>query len=91
MNISSSLYENEVKKTLKKPELESFQYVNKFKTALIGFFLFIMLSHNVAYKILDLIVKLFASHTDIIDEDGNPMPLGIFINAFITAIILFIF
>lgn len=86
-----NLVENNYKKKEFSEEIEKFQYKNKFKTALIGFILFIILSHNVSYKILDLIIKLFTNRNDIIDENMNPLPLGIFINAVIIAFILFIF
>lgn len=73
------------------PKLGEFQYVNKFKSALYAFILFIILSHKVAYKILDLIIKVFTNNIDVIDENDNPIMLGTIIMAFLVAIIIFIF
>lgn len=69
---------------------DKFLYVCKFKTALYGFIFFIILSNKVAYKILDIVFKLFTNRNDIIDINDNPLPFGIFINALILALILFI-
>lgn len=70
---------------------ESFQYVSKFKSAIYAAILFILLSHRVAYKVLDLIVKVFTSSIDIIDENENPQILGTLIFACIIAAVIFIF
>ena len=37
-------------------------YVNKFKTAFYGFFLFIILSLPVSYKIVDMIAKIISNN-----------------------------
>lgn len=74
-----------------KSKSKPFLFINKFKTAVIAFILFIILSNKVSYKILDLILKLFSKNTEIIDDEDNPLLLGIFINAFILAFLLFIF
>ena len=75
----------------KNNELEKFSYINKFKTSVYGFFLFLILSHKISYKIINIIIELFTRRTDIINDDGEPLPLGLFINASILAIFLFIF
>lgn len=72
-------------------KMPNFEYVNKFKSAAIGFVLFIVLSHNVSYKVLDLILKTFNSNILIIDSSGQPQILGTLIFAIIIAVILFIF
>jgi hypothetical protein len=68
-----------------------FQYVNKFKSALYVFILFIILSHKVAYKVLDIILKVFTNNIEVIDNNENPMILGTIIMSFILAFIIFIF
>jgi hypothetical protein len=75
----------------KNDEMVKFSYANKFKTAVYGFFLFLILSHKVSYKILNMVINLFTNRADIINDDEEPLPLGLFINASILAIILFIF
>ncbi len=72
-------------------DIGGFQYVNKFKSAIYAFILFILLSHKVAYKILDLIIKVFTNNVEVIDENENPLLLGTFIMATLMAIIIFIF
>ncbi len=74
----------------KKPE--GFQYINKFKTAIYGFILFIILSNKVFYKILDIIVKLFTNNTHILDDDNEtPTIYATFIGGIIMFVVLFIF
>lgn len=68
-----------------------FQYKNKFKSAVYVFLLFILLSNKTAYKILDIIIKVFSSNIDIIDDCESPLFVGIFIMAFIMALIIFVF
>ena len=72
-------------------DTRNFQYVNKFKSALYAAILFIILSHKVAYKILDLIIKVFISSIEVIDEDENPQILGTIIMALIIGFIVFLF
>tara|TARA_B100000795_G_scaffold269488_1_gene259016 strand:- start:1020 stop:1277 length:258 start_codon:yes stop_codon:yes gene_type:complete len=72
-------------------EQERIYHVKKFKTALYGFIIFIILSTKVSYKILDIIIKIFRPSTnDIIDSNDNPMTLGIVLNAFIFSVIIFL-
>lgn len=65
-------------------------YTNKFKTSVYVFILFILLSHQVSYKILDMIIKIFMNNIEIINEYGEPMPLGILIMGIIVSLITFI-
>jgi hypothetical protein len=74
-----------------KKEFPKFLYTNKFKSAVYAFILFILLSHKISYKITNIIFSIFTSRNDIINENGDPLPLGIFINAFVLAILIFIF
>lgn len=73
------------------PKKEQFQYINKFKSAIYASILFILLSHKVAYKVLDLIIKVFTNNLDVIDDNDNPLILGTLIFAAIIALIIFIF
>lgn len=68
-----------------------FQYKNKFKSAVYVFVLFVLLSNKVSYKILDLIVQVFSSSIEVIDENENPVFLGYFIMALIMSLIVFVF
>jgi hypothetical protein len=65
-------------------------YTNKFKTAIYVFILFVLLSHQVAYKVLDMIVKVFTNNIEITNEYGEPMPLGILIMGSIVSFMTFI-
>lgn len=67
------------------------EYSTKFKAAIYAAILFILLSQNVSYKILDLIVKLFTQRLDVIDEDNNPQIIGTIILALIIGLIIFLF
>jgi hypothetical protein len=80
---------NELKKN--KNELDNFSYISKFKTAVYGFFLFIILSQKITYKVINMIINAFIHNNDIINDNEEPLPLGLFINACILALILFIF
>lgn len=96
-NIISNNLTNNTKNTprvsiKKSKNLEAdFEYKNKFKSAIYVFILFIILSNKVAYKILDLIIKVFSNKIEIIDECETPLFLGILIMAFLFAIIIFLF
>ncbi len=66
-------------------------YIAKFKTAIYGTLLFIVLSLPSAYKILDIIGKLFSSNIDFVDaEYGEPMPLGRAVMGLLVGILLFL-
>lgn len=90
MGVSSQQLINSQQENNKK-DLPSFSYTSKIKTAVYGFILFIVLSNKISYKIVNLIFSLFTNRQEIINEYDEPMPLGILINAFILAFILFIF
>lgn len=96
MNIYSKmtpldLQDRPVKKQEPVAKMAEFQYINKFKSAAYAFVLFILLSHKVAYKILDLIIKVFTNSVEVIDEMENPMMLGTLVMAVIMSLIIFIF
>ena len=59
--------------------------------ALIGFVLYLLLSSNTAFKILNLIISTFINHIEIINEQKEPSFIAKLIMAIIIAIILFIF
>lgn len=63
---------------------------NTFRTAIYVFFLFIILSNPVSYKILDIIVKSFFNNIEVIDEDENPVFIGTLIMAVLMTIIIII-
>jgi len=65
-------------------------YIAKFKTAFYGSLLFVILSLPAAYKILDIVGKLFSNNVDIIDEYGEAQPLGRAIMALLVGLLLFI-
>lgn len=67
------------------------EYSTKFKASIYAAILFILLSQNISYKILDLIVKLFTQHLEVIDEDGNPHIIGTIIFAILIGLIIFLF
>lgn len=75
----------------KKKENTDFQYKNKIRSAVYVFILFIILSNKVSYKILDLIIKVFTNNVEIIDENENPMFLGVLIMSFLMSLIIFMF
>lgn len=66
-------------------------YVNKFKTAFYGFFLFIILSLPVSYKIVDMIAKIISNNIEIYDLNiEEPSPLGRIIMGLLFFILIFI-
>lgn len=66
-------------------------YIVKFKTAVYTFALFLLLSSSSAYKILDIVLKLFTNNVEILDEDClEPSLLGRIIMAGLLALIIFI-
>ena len=74
-----------------KETTNTFSYTNKIRCAFIVFIMFIVLSHKVAFKVLDLILKVFANNINILDADDNPLFVGTIIMAIIFAIFIFIF
>lgn len=71
-----------------KKTLPNFLYIMKIKTAIYGFVLFLLLSNNIAYKILNMI---FNNSLILLNDKNEPLFLAKFIMAFILAIFLFIF
>jgi len=70
---------------------KDFYYTLKLRTAIIGFVLYLLLSSNTAFKILNLIISTFINHIEIINEQKEPSFIAKLIMAIIIAIILFIF
>ena len=71
-----------------KKNLPDFLYVMKLKTAIYGFILYLLLSNNTAFKILDMI---FNNSLKLLNDKNEPSILARIIMAFIIAIILFTF
>ena len=69
-------------------KLPDFLYVMKLKTAIYGFILYLLLSNNNAFKILNMI---FNNSLKLLNDKNEPSILARIIMAFIIAIILFIF
>ena len=66
-------------------------YIYKFKTAFYGFFLFIILSLPVSYKIIDMIAKLISNNIELYDLNiDEPSSLGRVIMGLIFFILIFI-
>jgi mannitol-specific phosphotransferase system IIBC component len=66
-------------------------YINKFKTAFNGFFLFITLSLPVAYKIIDMIAKIISNNIELYDlNTDEPSPLGRVVMGLIFFVLIFI-
>jgi hypothetical protein len=78
----------EIKKTDESPYQK---YINKFKTAIYASILFAILSLPTAYKILDMIVRMFSNKVEIYDEEcESPLALGRAFMALLIGIIIFI-
>lgn len=67
------------------------EYSTKFRSAIYAAILFILLSHKVSYKILDIILKMFTSRMEAIDEDENPVLMGTIILAGFIGLVVFLF
>ena len=72
-------------------DIPKFSYTNKFKSAVYAFILFILLSNKISFKITSIIFTIFTNKNDIINEYDEPLPLGIFINALVLGVLIFIF
>jgi len=79
------------KKKTGQPKDDSFQYINKLRSALLASLLFLILSNHVSYKILDLIFSSFSNNQHIIDEENNVTFVGNFTMALIIAVLVFLF
>lgn len=84
-------FQDVINKNYDKDIKQDFNYVNKFKSAAYSFILFIIFSHKVAYKVLDLIINIFTNKIDIIDDNDTPLITGSIIFGIIIFIIIFLF
>jgi Ni,Fe-hydrogenase I cytochrome b subunit len=76
------------KNNKKKEEIPDFLYAMKIKTAIYGFILYLLLSNNTAFKILNII---FNNSVVLLNDKNEPSILARLIMAFIIAFCLFIF
>jgi hypothetical protein len=72
----------------KNKKLPDFLYVMKLKTAVYGFVLYLLLSNNTAFKILNMI---FNNSLKLLNDKNEPSILARIIMASVIAIILFTF
>jgi hypothetical protein len=72
----------------KEKEKPDFLYTMKIKTAIYGFVLYLLLSTETAFKILNMI---FNNSIVLLNDKNEPSILARFIMAFIIAVCLFIF
>jgi hypothetical protein len=77
---------------MKEKENKDFYYSMKLRTSIIGFVLFLILSTQISYKILQTIfLQIYNNPLIILNEKNKPTFLCKLIMASIIAIILFIF
>jgi hypothetical protein len=72
----------------KNKKLPDFLYIMKLKTAVYGFVLYLLLSNNTAFKILNMI---FNNSLKLLNDKNEPSILARIIMASVIAIILFTF
>ena len=72
----------------KKKKLPDFLYCMKLKTAILGFVLYLLLSHNYAFYLLNII---FNNWIVLLNDKNEPSILAKIIMASLIAIILFTF
>jgi len=72
----------------KQKKLPDFEYKMKFKSAIYGFILFLLLSNNTAVKILGMI---FNNSLQLLNDKNEPSILAKIIMASIIAFVLFFF
>lgn len=71
--------------------MDDFHYSYKFRYAFISMVLFFVLSQNVSYQILNLIVQTVSNNIDVMNADNNsPSILGILIMTAIIGVIMFL-
>jgi hypothetical protein len=75
-------------KEKEKKQLPKFLYGMKIKTAIYAFFLFMLLSTQTAFNILDMI---FNNYIKLLNDKNEPTILSRIIMSFILAFLLFIF
>ena len=79
-------------KEIEEVEKKDFYYSMKLRTAIIGFVLFLILSSNISYQVLQTIFLNINNNPSIIlNEKNKPTFLSKLIMATIISIILFIF
>lgn len=76
---------------IKKEESVFNIYVSKFKTSIYCFILFLLLSSTSAYKILDIVLKIFSKNLEVLEDDcAEPSLLGRVIMSAILSLVIFI-
>ena len=70
---------------------KDFNYTLKLRTAIIGFILYLILSSNISFKILNLLLSVLINNFEIINEKNEVTFIAKLIMASIIAIILFVF
>lgn len=71
--------------------MDDFHYSYKFRYAFISMILFFVLSQNVSYQILNLIVQTISNNIEVMNTDNNsPSILGILIMTAILGVIVFL-
>ncbi len=76
---------------IEEPKKKDFYYTLKIRTAILGFILYLILSTNTSFKILNLIFSVLINNFEIINEKKEPTFIAKLIMATIIAIILFLF
>lgn len=76
---------------LEEPKKKEFYYTLKIRTAILGFILYLILSSNIAFKILNLLFSVLINNFEIINEKNEVTFIAKLIMATIIAIILFVF
>jgi hypothetical protein len=74
---------------MQKEKKEDFLYVEKFRSAVFAFILFIILSTKVAYNIINMILTSVFNNIQLLNEKNEPNHLAIFINALLIGIFIF--
>jgi len=75
----------------KKENKKDFYYTLKIRTAIIGFVLYLLLSSNTAFKVLNIIMSVIINNLEIINEQKEATFVAKLIMATIIGIILFLF
>ena len=78
-------------KIVQEREKEPFLYVQKFKSAVYAFILFVVLSNSTAYSIINTILGGIFNNIQLLNEKNEPNHLAIFINGLIVGLFIFIF
>lgn len=71
--------------------MDDFHYSYKFRYAFISMILFFVLSQNVSYQILNLVVQSFSNNIDVMNAENNsPSILGILVMTVLLGVIMFL-